>query len=310
MQISAEPLHFQVNPQLGELFGILVREDVLFTNQKGEENRGARKHVERLMNTMQEPIRRVLQKDERVFYIAQAQVPLSALEQLTMSWVMHGLFQCVLVFTDRRILHFNVKRDGSWSDSVKQVHWADLREIKIAGSFLGRQLKITHADGKKDVYSRLKFAAGKKLKAILPWLKEHAEQRTNAVQGYEHLCPECVTPLMKGVYFCSRCGTTFKNEATLLKRALIIPGGGYFYCGLRMLGILTGLVEAVLLLDVLVSAGASRETKGGSLDFFVGLAFILFLIVVEKGVGYMHCRNLIREFIVDDRKQFALSASM
>ena len=66
--------------------GISVRNDVLFTNDKGEDKRQIQKRSEKALQKLVPALKRVLLPTETVLYLVQARSPLTALEQLTAAW--------------------------------------------------------------------------------------------------------------------------------------------------------------------------------------------------------------------------------
>ena len=54
----------------------------------------------------------------------------------------------------------------------------------------------------------------------------------------------------------------FKDEKTLLTRALLIPGGAYFYTGQALLGVLTGIIEALFTVFSVVSIVEAAGVNG------------------------------------------------
>jgi hypothetical protein len=81
-----------------------VREDVLFSNHKGDERSGIRKRNSKALERLRPALERVLQPGEAVLYIARGRTPLSVLEQLTAGWWTHMLAAAAVVFTNQRIL--------------------------------------------------------------------------------------------------------------------------------------------------------------------------------------------------------------
>jgi hypothetical protein len=73
-----------------------------------------------------------------------------------------------------------------------------------------------------------------------------------ATHGFVQLCPDCRNALIDGQYFCSCCGLTFKNEKTMARRSIFLPGGGYFYTGHPLVAIIPAIIEGVLVLELLV----------------------------------------------------------
>lgn len=315
MRVAEHLFHDQCMPLNTEFCGIPVREDVLFTNAKGEPSRSVRRDAEKTLTKLQEPIRKILQPGEVVLYIVKVQVPLGTLEQLTMSWLMMGLVRAVLVVTDRRLLHINVSRSGEWRGAVRVLPWGALQRAKVGFGLLSRTLKLWYENGSKEQYTRISGGDGKKLKLLLPILLESAKQSPSSANGFEALCPDCTQILTSRTYTCPHCGLAFRDESTLLKRSLLIPGGGYFYCRLTGHGVLAALAEllifAYLLLVLYATFGATGQDR---VELSEGLAVIVIygiVLAIEKVVMIYHCTRFVREYIPirDTTQQQGMTAS-
>ena len=94
----------------------------------------------------------------------------------------------------------------------------------------------------------------------------------------------------------------FKYEKTLVKRAIFVPGGAYFYTGQTLLGVLSGLAEVYVtivgIVVVLLLAGIIPSKEGKDLGAAVGaVVFFVLLYAFETWVTVVHGRRLVRDFI-------------
>jgi len=121
-------------PMSSNLEGLSVRNDVMFTNDKGEEKARIRKRQEKLLRKLKPALQRVLVPEESILLIARAQSPLSTVERLTAGWWTLLLAASALVITNKRILFLPVKRDGSWRESVRSLQWGMSRTRSLWGS--------------------------------------------------------------------------------------------------------------------------------------------------------------------------------
>jgi hypothetical protein len=295
--------HFSVHPQqsarIASVGGVQVREDSLYTNHKGEEKKGIRKRAEKAIDKLQGILQKVIGVDEAVLYMARCQSPVSLFEQFTMGWYVIYVSQTVLVLTNRRLLQFQVKRDGSWKRGLRSLQWGDVEEAKVKGR-LSRTLEVKHRTGKKETYWRLGGDDARKIKLLLESILSAGALESSAAQGIVSLCPNCVAVLTAGVYKCTACGLAFKDERTMVRRSLLIPGGGYFYVGHWFVGIGYFIVEAILLfatiLFPLLFALSSEEHRS---PHFLVLIVLFYggILAIEKWLTVRHCRRLIRDFI-------------
>ncbi len=304
-------VHSNQLPRLGALGGVRLRDDVAYTNFAGEEKSGIRKQTEQAAGKLGDVLTRLLERDEAVLYVLRAQAPLSAFEQLTLGWHAYSMTGAVLVFTNRRLLRFRVKNKGwhnwVWNRGVQTVRWGDVAEAKVKG-WLTRSLQLRYRSGKKETYLRLRHRDAKKLRVLLAAILPGAAGEATPAQAIESLCPNCLATLRAGAYQCGQCGLTFKDEKSLLRRSVFLPGGGYFYVGWPTLGALNGLFEGFLLIVVVVWAlvafgvmaepdpqpGRPPTTQAQAL--FVA-SFSAFLVALEKAIAFVHCRRHVREFI-------------
>ena len=94
----------------------------------------------------------------------------------------------------------------------------------------------------------------------------------------------------------------------MVRRSLIVPGGGYFYTGHWFLGVGDFIVEAYLLIMVVVLAATAaglitdplaepgQEPIAGAAAW-IAAGFIAAILALEKWLTVHHCRRFIREFI-------------
>ncbi len=304
-------VHTNVAPRQGSLNGLRIREDVAFTNAKGEEDNGVRKRVSKVLEKIAAVLPRVLGQDETVFYATRLQAPIGFWEQYGLGWYVYRVTCAALVFTNRRILHLGVDSGGKWKGTLKAVAYGDIVKAEPKG-WIGGILWLTYKNGKKEKYWNLRGGGVKKLKALLPVLLPAASGEATAAQGMAALCPECLGVLTERVYHCAGCGLVFKDEKTMVKRSLLIPGGGYFYCGQTFLGVLDFLAEAWLIIIALLMAftaysmwGRPAPNNPDAMDATGALVMaIMFAAVlgVEKLLTIHHCRRFIREFISTGQK--------
>jgi hypothetical protein len=280
------PIHPGQSPRLSSHSGVPVREDVAFANQKGVEKSGIRKRVERLLDKLQEPLRKFLEPDEAVFCIACAQLKPSGVEQLFLGWHAMFLMPGVLVFTNRRLLHFLIQRNGTWKRGLRCARWGDVEEANAKG-LLGARLATKYRDGRKEVYPALAGEDAKKIQLLLECLIPAGAGETSPALTMTSLCPDCRSPLTPGVYECPRCRRAFKDEKTALQRSWLIPGGGFFYTGHPFPGILHGLVELILLIAAPIDAASA----------LVVVAVLAIILCINKWVMARVAKKQVRNYI-------------
>lgn len=280
--------------------GISVRNDVLATNDKGEEKESVQKRTGKMLQKLRPALERMLQPGEAVLSVMPARSPLSVIEQLTAAWWTALLAACVIVVTNKRILFFPVKHDGSWKESVRAVHWGDVEEIKPKGLIV-RNVTFKLKNGTKATYANFRRGDAKKLSAIASALIPSASGEQTAAPGFIQLCPDCCGALTEGQYSCPACGLIFKNEKTMVLRSIFLPGGGYFYTKHPLIAILPAIVEAFLVLETLLILSSGLRSPKGIPDLFGVLLVLGVFWGLETAVTILHCRRYIREFIPEKR---------
>jgi hypothetical protein len=280
--------------------GISIRSDVLSTNDKGEEKESVQKLARKILQKLCPALQHILRPEEAVLYAMPARSPLSVIEQLTAAWWTTLLAACVIVVTNKRILLFPVKRDGSWRESVRAVHWGDLEEIRATG-LLVRNISFKFKNGTKVTYTNFRRLDAKKLTAIASALIPSASGEQTPAHGLIQLCPDCCNVLTEGQYSCSSCGLTFKNEKTMVLRSILLPGGGYFYTGHPLVAILPAVVEAFLVLEILLVLFAGLASPKAVPELLNGLLVLGIFWALETAVTILHCRRYVRDFIPEKR---------
>jgi len=284
-----------------------LREDVLFTNQKGEPDEGRKRRALEALSSLREILPSLLEKDETVLYVVKTcQAPMGSLEQFLLGWNAYRVSATRLVFTNLRLLHFGMESDKKWKRTVKAVLWGDITEAKVKG-WLNRKLLLRYANGTKEAYWRFQRKDSLKIKAVLDAVIPQSRGQATPAQGFQSYCPDCRAVLTAGKYECPSCGLRFKDEKTLLKRTILIPGGGYMYASMTLLGVIDFFTEGIFTLaaifSILMAIGIvapdtdanGRPAQPGEA---LGVALILLLFVgLHKGLEYIHGRRAIRTFL-------------
>jgi hypothetical protein len=300
------PFHSGQPIRLSSHSGVLVREDTAFSNYKGVEKKGIRKRAEQALEKLEEPLRKFLEPDEAVLYIARGQIMPSGVEQFLLGWHAHYLAPGFLVLTNRRLLHLLMTRKGTWRRCLRSARWGDLEGAKVKG-LLGAKLNLKYRDGKKEVYWGMRREDSNKIRVLLEALLPQAAGETSPALSMASLCPQCRAALLPGVYECPGCHLAFKDEKTALRRSLLIPGGGFFYTGYPTLGVLHSLVEVIVLVAmvfwILVALGLAKpDTSPGEAppDVASAVVVVIFFAAVfgiDKWVMARVARKQVQNYI-------------
>lgn len=278
-----------------------IRKEICFTTEKDQYSEKIVDRQTKILQPFSSFLKKVLEPDEEIWMAMQATSPMTFLEQMTIGWMIVYLKRCLLIFTNKRILHFPAKANFSPKNSVAQVRYGDIEEIKLSG-FFGRTLKLKYLTGKKENFYYVQSKEFKKLKTLIPNIATGNDP--SQIMERHHLCPRCVAPLQKDVFMCPRCQLAFKDIKQAIKKSVIFPGGGYFYAGHPMMGIADALVEVVLLVTIISDLVVLAVSES-----FAVLAemipFALFLSV-EKLITIYDTKHFINEYIPADKSAVAL----
>lgn len=298
-------IHPEVQPCLISLAGVPIRSDVLYTNAKGQEKENVRKRAERNINQLQYVLRRVLDREEAVLYVTRCEVRPSLIDQFTVGFHARYFNRITLVLTNHRLLYFFVDRDGRWRQSLRVARLGDVESATIK-NWIYCTLTVRFHGGKKEVYCRIPRRDVSKVRLLLPAMLTAAAGEISLGESPTSLCPECLTTLEVGNYQCERCSMRFKDEQTLLRRVLLVPGGGYFYTGQTLAGLLQLVADLYLIVMVVSSIlfyqrgpkpGDVVATPGESKSYLAAALVFAGALILEKWGVFHHCRTIIRQFM-------------
>lgn len=278
---------------------------VAYADKKGKYKKRNEKRQQKNLQKIAPLLSRMLEPEEKILISAKAVSPMSFFEPMGMGWMVYYIKRCVLVLTDRRVLHFPTKADYAHRDTAAEVRFGDLEGVK-SGSFLGRNITLIYKNGKKERFAQIQSPDFKRfIDALNLKLAAAAGSKPSRSMGRAHLCPRCTAPLSPGVYACPKCFLAFKDLGTARKYSIIFPGGGYFYTGQIGFGILDAIAETLIIIT-LVSGILALDRKPQALEILVltGLA-----LVIEKLVTIMHATHRVKEFLPAEKNPAAAPAA-
>jgi hypothetical protein len=279
------------------LLDLPTNEEICFTTNKGKYSEKIMKQQTKILKKFSPLLKRVLDPGEEVFLAVKATSPMGILEQFTIGWIIVYIKRCILVFTNKRILHFPTGANFSPKQSVAQIWYGDIEEIKLSG-FLGRTLKMEYKSRKKEKFYYIPSTEFKKLKTLIPNLTTGTHP--SPVLERHHLCPKCIAPLEKEVFSCPNCHLEFKNLKQGIRLSLLFPGGGYFYAGHPIMGIGDAIVETILLI-ALISVFISAFTSPDPSAAWATIIPVAFFLSIEKLITIYDTKHFINEYIPADK---------
>jgi hypothetical protein len=274
-------------------FGLPINQSVAFSTHRGEFKERLKKQQLKMLKPFAPLLKQFLEPGEDVLLAMRGCSPMSFMEQFTSGWAIYYIKRCILVVTDRRILHFPARGNYAPRHSIAQIRYGDVDTI-TPSSFLGRKFTVKYKNGSKEVFPYVKDTT--KLKAVLSGIAMAPQQPTTFGIRH-HLCPKCTAPLKVGEYLCPSCKLEFKNERKARNLSILYPGGGYFYTNHPYLGIGDAIVETILIAMVLLSLADLATGAEDNTTPLVGIVFFGVLLFIEKLYTVYHARHYVKEYI-------------
>jgi hypothetical protein len=279
-----------------DTFGLRINEGVCFSTPKKAVHEKTRKRQLQIVKPFVPLLKQFMEPDEEILLALRGCSPMTTLESITMGVFVYHVKRCVLVVTNKRILHFPARGNHAPRQSIAEVRYGDIANVKLS-AFLGRVITITYAGGGKERFYRLQPKEFKKLKALVGTFPKGGQP--TPARGRQHLCPKCMSPLAARRYACPACRLEFKNRTRAIRMVLLIPGGGYFYAKHPGLALLYAVGEAALLVALivlLVQIGSGNADEGD----WAALVLVAVLLAIEKALSVYHVQHFVDEYIPAD----------
>ena len=271
-----------------------IKGEVAFTNARGKFQEKVKKQQLKYMRDHVEELQHILEEGEEILLAARGASPFTMVEQLTTGAWIYYIKRCLIVLTDRRILHFPSNYRFKPRDSVAQVRFQDIESFKGK-----RRVTLRYKNGTKEIFSQIRN--GKRLVQVLKGLVT-TSSTSSQHGGRQHMCPKCVAPLAKDQFTCPRCRFEFKEPGTAKLYSIFLPGGGYFYTRHPWLGIGDAIAELGLIFFTFVFfleyyMSPERDVSLLYLGLFFGA-----ILTVEKLITIYHARHFIKEYIPVEKR--------
>ena len=268
-----------------------VNEAVCFSDAQGQLKASVEKAQRKLLAKAEPLLQPILESGEEVLYAVNAMTPYSVMEFLTTSWMITLVKSCLLVVTHRRILHLPITASQRLRGSISEIRYGDLQRITVEGA-LGKRLVVQYANGKKERFTLYGRGDAAKLGVLVAQVTPGVEPTGDP--GRHFLCPRCARRLHQGEEQCPVCGFAFKTRQRALFWSVIAPGGGYFYTGHPVFGIMDALTETVLLVVLIVGiiGGLNGDAESWTMAGVMGVALAL-----EKLLSVYHANHYVAEFL-------------
>ena len=270
------------------IFGVPVNRETIFADHNGNYKSRIEKRQRKLI-VKTTFIKFFLHHDERIHCLTTGYSPVSVTEQLLTGIAFLFFKRAIFVFTEKRILHVPTRFDRSNLGAVSQILYEDCAHIEMKGG----NLLVKYKNGTQELFPYIARRERKKIRALLANI-ELKPKEAGRLKARVRLCPSCTNVLDPKIYACPSCKLPFRSAPQAVIRALLIPGGGYFYSRHSFLGIVIGLLEIALLAKVLFDWIAFGQNIDVNLAMLAALTGAL---VALKAICAFHSRQLIRFFI-------------
>ncbi|HEV8581004.1 MAG TPA: hypothetical protein VGX68_18215 [Thermoanaerobaculia bacterium] len=270
---------------------VRVNYAVCFSDSKGQPKSSVEKAQTKLLALATPLLQPILETDEEILYAAESITPFSVLEWLTTGWIITTVKRSLLVVTNHRLLHLPVKPNLRPRGSVSEIRYGDASSLAVTG-VLNKKLVVSYRDGRTEAFTIVRREPAAKLSALLPEISRSAAM--SAEPGRHFLCPRCARRLQPAIEQCPACGQAFKNRRRAVFWSLIAPGGGYFYTGHPVLGLMDAGAETVLLIGLIFSivSGLGGEADAWPVALIVGV-----VLAIEKLLTIFHASHYVAEFL-------------
>jgi hypothetical protein len=270
---------------------VRVNEAVCFSDAKGQLKPGVEKAQRKLFAKAEPILQPILESGEEVLYVLNAMTPYSTMEFLTTGWVITTIKRCLLVVTHRRILHLPITSSQRPRGSISEIRYGDVQRIAVEGA-LGKRLVVHYANGKKEKFALMGRGDAAKLGILMSQVNPGMAPTGDPDRHF--LCPRCARRLRAGEEQCPACGPAFKSRQRALFWSVIAPGGGYFYTGHPVFGLMDAATETVLLVALIagIAGGLNGDAESWTMAGFVGVALAL-----EKLLSIYHANHYVAEFL-------------
>ncbi len=236
-----------------KVFGLPVNRNTLLNNTNGT----YRKKIEerqRALIVKISFIKTFLNTGEVIQFLTTACSPINLWGQILSGGLFIFFNRSLLVFTNQRVFHVPTTRKYGYRNCVAQIRYDDIEKIEAKGHCLA----ITYKNSTQETFLCLARKERKKIKRFIDTIVTRAKTKSKKDRTY--LCPQCTHPVTPKTHRCATCGLAFKSARESGRRAILLPGGGYFYTHHPVLGTGAAVLESSLLF---VLGGLAFATLNG-----------------------------------------------
>ena len=271
-----------------KIFGLPVDRKILFTNHVNVYKKKIEKRQRKLIIKLPF-LRFFLKENETILLVTTGYSPTGSIEKFLIGWLFVYLKRSLFVFTNNRVFHIPTTPSYKFRHSISEIIYSGCKKMTINGSTLVVEY---HKYSKLEKFFGIDRRERKKLRSLFNSIYHKTGRKEFLSRN--NLCPQCTVPLVDGSYNCEKCQLKFKTKLMAFLYTLLVPGGGYIYIRQYFLGIVTAIVELILL--VYLGSALADVIDGQGLRLF-RLASFGFALVFTKCISLLHVSDFIKEFI-------------
>ena len=272
-----------------QVFGLPVDRKALFSNHNDVYKKRIEKRQRKLFIKIG-PLKPFLKRHEQILLVTTGYSPLSSLGNYLTGFAFSYLKRSLFVFTNLRIIHLPTTSSYKYKNSLAQIVYAGCQSITLKrGTLVVQFAKLNQI----EKFEAIAVQERKKIRALLKKSIPLSGTKGN-LSGRIHLCPRCAHRLVEKKYACENCQLNFKGRFVAAMLAILVPGGGYFYLGQRLIGALDAVLEIFLLI---YSVYLIRDFYNQVPVNMIYLVAVPALYLYTKITAIIHSNHFIAEFI-------------
>ncbi|MGD9212531.1 MAG: hypothetical protein PVI90_17240 [Desulfobacteraceae bacterium] len=276
------------------VYGLPVDRNIIFSNHKQVYRKKIEKRQRKLLAKISF-LKFFLHHDETILMLTTGYSQIKFWEQLLTFPTFLFFKKAIFVFTTKRLFLIPASFKYDYRQTQLQIPYADCHSMAIKG----RALVMDCKDGERKVFHYIGSLELKKLRHLIRHLP--IMEGIKPEIAIRHLCPSCSNILPFDNKQCSKCNLKFKDQYHAIFKAVLLPGGGFFYSRHPVYGTMMGIIE-ILMIGAIAFASLALS-KDFSHTNLVLLLLIAMALVSIKVINAYHAGILV-EHPIPEQKEF------
>jgi hypothetical protein len=262
-----------------------------------------------LLKSIDEEVRKMLHKDEKVYFITSGMLTSIIEEYFISGPYAFSINGRAILFTTQRIILLQirgVKRSKGariFSLNDEEVKPMELRFqipyaaiVKVNRTPLGN-CRMSLKNGKTLTFAYVPKRDCEFMQKEIEKLKSKQLLSPSGAEGLENLCPYCYSTIEGYPKNCRSCWGTFKSASKAAGLSFIFPGLGDFYLGYRGFALLKIIIFSFLWIGIL-SGALFRNLK-----FLDPMAAALLFFICMHGINAIWTHHIAKKGIYPTEKK-------